>query len=148
MPIGKLLSSSRYATLSTVDQSGDPWAAPVWFVHDDQNIYWWSPTDTVHSKNISLNGKVYITIFNSGASEGDGSGLYIRASADLVEDWDVDKIIDLYNTSTEIFKLDRKNCTGNAPTRLYKATPQKIWVNKGEEIDGFYSDFRETITPV
>ena len=113
----KILATIRYATISSVDENGKPWAAPVWYVFDeDHNIYWWSPTEAQHSKNIADNPDVYITVFDSTAPEGDGFGLYMRAEANEVDDSDLDLAIDLYNRSTKLFKLNRNNCTGNVLT--------------------------------
>lgn len=137
-----LLQAIRYATISTIDKDGEPWAAPVWYVFDYNNIYWWSPIDSQHSKNIAHSSNIYITIFDSTAPEGDGFGLYIRAEAEILTDDELDSAIDLYNQSTKIFKLDQENCTGNAPTRMYKAIVTQRWVSDGVEQDGFYIDKR------
>lgn len=141
--VKKILEQIRYATISSVDNDGKPWAAPVWYVFDKhQNIYWWSPVESQHSKNIANNPNVYITVFDSTVSEGEGFGLYMRANASVVSDDGLDSAIDLYNQSTKVFKLDRENCTGNAPTRVYKSTIDRRWVNDGVEQDGFYIDKR------
>ena len=144
--VQSIVKRVRYATISTVDESGSPWAAPVWYVYDNQNnIYWWSPVDSQHSRNIMLNDRVYITIFDSSAPEGDGVGLYIRANASKVPDDELDSVIEIYNAATTKFKLDLSNTTGNAPTRLYKAVPITIQINDGVESDGFYKDIRKDI---
>lgn len=141
-----ILASTRYATISTVGEDGQPWAAPVWYVSDDRlNIYWWSPTESQHSKNISANPKVYITIFDSTIPEGEGLGLYIRGHASTVDENELDEIISLYNSSTEKFKMSHDNCSTDAPTRLYKLIPYEMWINSGLERDGFYIDTREKI---
>jgi len=140
-----LLQTVRYATISTVNKDGEPWAAPVWYVFDNNNIYWWSPIDSQHSKNIANSSNIYVTVFDSTAPEGDGFGLYMRAEAGVVADDELDSAIDLYNQSTKIFKLNRENCTGNAPTRMYKATVSRRWVNDGIEKNGFYVDRRTQI---
>lgn len=140
-----LFQSIRYATISTIDSAGRPWAAPVWYVSDDDTVYWWSPVDSQHSKNIAHNPDVYITIFDSTLPEGDGFGLYLRAGANEVSEDELDSAMDLYNRSTKIFKLNRENCTGDAPTRMYKAVIQQRWVNDGVERDGFYIDQRNQL---
>lgn len=141
-----IIDKVRYATISTVDGVGSPWAAPVWYVYDNQsNIYWWSPVDSRHSRNITLNGQVYITIFDSSASEGDGVGLYIRADASQVTSNELDSVIEMYNAATTKFKLDLSNTTGDAPTRLYKAVPITVQINDGVESGGFYRDIRRDL---
>jgi uncharacterized protein YhbP (UPF0306 family) len=144
--VNEILSGTRYATISTVDKNGKAWAAPVWYTFDDQHtLYWWSSQDSQHSQNIYRNNEIYITIFNSRASEGEGVGLYIRASAKEVPNGELDKAIEIYNESTAQFKLSRENTTGNAPTRLYQAIVVTLQINDGEEINGFYRDIRRDV---
>lgn len=145
--IEKILSSTRYATVSTVDEKGSPWAAPVWYVDDESNnIYWWSPKDSQHSKNIASNPEVYITIFDSTLPEGKGIGLYIRARATQLSDKDeVQKAVKLYNATTEIFKLNLENSLGEAPTRIYKATPSNMWLNADSQLNGYFVDTRKEL---
>ena len=142
----KILSEHRYLTVSTVDNEGNPWASPVWYVTDENdNYYWWSPVTSQHSRNIENNPSVYITIFNPQLPEGEGLGLYIKATACKLPDNELDKIIELYNSTTKKFKMTRENCSGEAPTRLYKAIPSETWYNDGIETDGYYTDVRQAI---
>ena len=144
--VGEILATVRYVNVSTVDEKGQPWSAPVWYVFDQElNIYWWSSVHSQHSKNISQNSAVYLTIFDSTLPEGDGLGVYMRAKADEVPMRDLEKAMRLFNASTAAFKLDHLNCTAAAPTRMYKATPEQIWMNDGETKNGFYQDFRTEI---
>lgn len=142
----QIFASNRYLTLSTVDKHGKPWAAPVWYVGDNEgNLYWWSPVNSQHSQNLIENPNVYITIFDSQLPEGDGLGLYIQATASELPEEELDKVIELYNSTTEKFKITRENCSGAAPTRLYKATPSAVWYNDGLERENFYVDIRKQI---
>jgi uncharacterized protein YhbP (UPF0306 family) len=142
----EILSSNRYLTVSTVDENGNPWAAPVWYVCDDDgSFYWWSPIASQHSKNIANNSNVYITIFNSQLPEGDGLGLYFQATASELPEGELDRVIELYNSTTKKFTMSRENCSGSAPTRLYKATPSKTWYNDGLERESFYTDVRKEL---
>lgn len=142
----KIFNSNRYLTLSTVDSVGKPWAAPVWYVRDGEgNLYWWSPIASQHSQNIVINPDVYITVFDSRSPEGDGLGLYIQAFAAELPESELDKVVELYNSTTEKFKMTRENCSGEAPTRLYKAVPSKVWHNDGLEHDSYYADVRQEI---
>lgn len=141
-----ILASNRYLTVSTVDESGSPWAAPVWYVCDNEgNFYWWSPIASQHSSNIANNPNVYITIFNTQLPEGDGLGLYIQATATELPEDELDNVIELYNSTTEKFKMSRENCRGEAPTRFYKAIPSKVWCNDGLERKGYYIDVRREL---
>lgn len=142
----QIFNSNRYLTVSTVDSAGKPWAAPVWYVRDAAgNLYWWSPIASQHSQNIAINPEVYITIFDSRSPEGDGVGLYIQATAAELPVTEFDTVIELYNSTTEKFKMTRGNCSGGAPTRLYKAVPSKVWHNDGLERDSYYADVRKEL---
>lgn len=141
--VKEIFSNIRYATISTADESGNAWAAPVWYVTDDgHNLYWWSSLNSQHSKNIERDSGVYITIFDSTAPEGSGVGLYIRAKVREVQGDKLNEITRLYNSSTTQFKLSPHNTTGKAPTRLYQAIPESIQINDSLETDGFYYDVR------
>lgn len=59
------LVSTIYATVSTVTADGQPWATPVHFAHDENNIYWLSNENAIHSMNIDRDSRVFITIFDS-----------------------------------------------------------------------------------
>lgn len=144
--VKQILQNVRYATVSTVDSSVLPWAAPVWYVFDDNmNIYWWSPINSVHSQNIYNHHEVFITIFDSSLPEGKGIGIYMKADASEVPAEDLEKVIRLYNTTTEIYKLEMSNCCGDAPTRVYMAIPKQLWLNDGETRNGFWVDIRKEI---
>ncbi|MCU0667354.1 MAG: pyridoxamine 5'-phosphate oxidase family protein [Patescibacteria group bacterium] len=144
--VKQILQNVRYATISTVDDSPLPWAAPVWYVFDNAlNIYWWSPVESIHSQNILNNGNIYITIFDSTLPEGKGIGVYMKADATKLPAEETEDVIKIYNASTTIYKLNMNNCSGDAPTRLYKATPKQLWINDGETQNGFWVDIRKEI---
>ena len=142
----KILQSIRYATVATVDQNDNPWSAPVWYVFKDGKLYWWSSKSSQHQRNIERNSKAFITIFDSTAPEGEGLGLYIKATVNSVAEEILDTIIELYNSSTMVFKLDRENTTGTAPTRLYEAVAVETWLNDGKTENGFWEDIRVPIS--
>lgn len=144
----QILDSNRYATIATVDGNGLPWAAPVWYVVDEyKNIYWWSPVASRHSLNIKNNSQCYITIFDSTLPEGEGIGLYMRSIATELDNVDeINEVIGLYNSTTNIFNLELDNCFGEAPTRLYRAVPSSIWINGDSEINGQYVDIRKELS--
>ncbi len=60
-----ILANNSYCTVSTVTSDGAPWATPVHFAYDLQNIYWLSHDDTIHSLNIAQDSRVFITVFDS-----------------------------------------------------------------------------------
>ena len=144
--VREIIESMRYLTVSTTDESGNAMAAPVWFTFDDKlNFYWWSPINSKHSINIARDHRGYVTIFDSNAPEGDGLGVYAQCDIRVVDDSELNEVIESYNNTTSIFKLSIENCSGKAPTRIYKATPSKIWLNDGEVKNGFWEDFRTEV---
>ena len=141
----KILNQNRYMTISTVDEYGMPWAAPVWYISDSNKLFWWSPKVSQHQQNITHDPNVFITIFDSTASEGDGLGLYMKGTVSEVVDNELDNIIALYNKSTALFKLDHNNCGGASTTRLYEFIPTKSWINDGVEENGYWHDIRKVL---
>ncbi|MEK7509439.1 MAG: pyridoxamine 5'-phosphate oxidase family protein [Patescibacteria group bacterium] len=143
----EIISKSLYMVVATVSENGEPWNAPVFFAHDKHfNFYWGSYKGTQHSLNIVRTGKVYLVLFDSTVQPGSGEGVYIQAVAQEVADeseirtahkllWD--RHIVPYWKIEQFF--------GDAPIRIYKASPEKVWMNGEGRIDGHYVDIREEI---
>mgnify|MGYP002359198185 CR=1 FL=1 len=130
--LNNLLNSQLYLNLSTVSGGGEPWRTPLFFVFNktENCFYWWSPENSQHSKNIKANPKCFITIFDSHDKEGEGSGIYFTAEAEelkLTEN--IQEATELYNKKAKTFKLSLSDCTGDAPTRIYRARMIKSWHN-------------------
>ncbi len=141
-----ILDSIAYITIATVNESGEPWNTPVAAYHfdNDYTFYWASWTDNQHSQNIRNNGKAFIVVYDSTPAKGQPSqGVYIQAEAsELVDEHEAMKAAlvfgdDPYNPS------DGKEYLGGKPRRLYRAVPQKIWLNDDSEVDGNFIDIRK-----
>lgn len=64
--LNKYLEEQSLMSLATVDAEGHPWAASVYFVHDDDfNFYFMSSSDSLHCQNIRVNPNVSFTIADS-----------------------------------------------------------------------------------
>jgi uncharacterized protein YhbP (UPF0306 family) len=63
--VKKYLEDNIYLTLATICKNGQPWSSTMFFVYDENFVYWWLPKQAVHSQNI-LSGKsnAFITIFD------------------------------------------------------------------------------------
>lgn len=140
-----VLDNIRYVTVATVTESGEPWNTPVaaFRFNNDYNFYWASWRDNQHSKNIRETGKAFIVVYDSTPSDNEpSSGVYI--AADVVELNDEQEVMeaakvfgdDPYNPSDGKEYLDTK------PRRIYKAVPQKFWLNSDSEVDGNFVDVR------
>jgi uncharacterized protein YhbP (UPF0306 family) len=141
-----ILSRTEYATIATVDENGSPWNAPVYVAYDDHfNFYWGSYKESQHSKNIRNNPKVFLVIYNSTARPGTGEGIYVKATCgELTGPQDIafaHKLIQKRRYPIPYWKLEQFQ-TSNAPIKLYRAAPQKIWTNGDTKIDGTYIDVR------
>jgi general stress protein 26 len=140
-----ILDSINYITIATVGDDGQPWNTPVavFRFSNDYTFYWASWQSNQHSKNIRANGKAFIVIYDSTpAVNNPSSGVYILAAAtELTDEQEVMQAAlvfkdDPYNPS------DGKQYLGDKPRRVYKAVPQRIWMNGDSEIDGNFIDVR------
>lgn len=141
----QILSSNRYCTLSTVNSDGTPHGSPLFYVNDAEFIYWWSQIDSQHSQNILHSNKVYITIFDSQASEEEAKGLYIQSTAGEVPIHKSEEVLKLYNAKAESFNLSKEDVINDSPSRLYQAAINKIWTNSSGDQNGHYIDVREEL---
>ena len=141
-----ILDSIKYATIATVSNDGQPWNTPVAVFHfdDDYTFYWASWKDNQHSQNIRANGKAFVVVYDSTPADGKPSaGVYIQTEAfELTDEPEVMQAAqvfkdDLYNPS------DGKEYLADKPRRIYKAVPQKIWMNEDDQINGNFVDVRK-----
>ena len=139
-----VLDRINYATLATVGTDGQPWNTPVYCAYDqDYNIYWGSHIGSQHSQNIRANGKAFIVVYDSTVAPGLGSGVYIQAECIELNDPDeataAHKLIQDRRPSP-YWKLEEVQ--SDRPVHLFKAAPQKIWMNGEGSKDGQYIDIR------
>lgn len=140
-----ILRESLYLNLATVCDDGSPWNTPLFYVYDGDKLYWWSPKNAKHSHNIVRDSRAFITVYDSGAFEGDGLGVYLQGLAKEVDTNDIEAVLGIYRQKAHIFKLTKDDCTGDAPTRLYQFAVQKAWRNGETEENGMYIDRREDV---
>lgn len=85
-PTQDILKNNTYAVLSTTCADGAPWGTPVHFAFDEQNIYWISADQALHSQNIMQQPKVFLTIYDSRQAGADErAALYIATTAKTLE---------------------------------------------------------------
>lgn len=140
-----ILRENLYLNLATVGEDGGPWNTPLFYVYDGEKLYWWSPKNAIHSRNIERDARAFVTVYDSEAFEGEGLGVYLQGFAREVETDDVEKVVAFYRQKAHIFKLSKDDCTGNAPTRVYQFTIQKAWMNGEAEENGMYVDMRKEV---
>jgi hypothetical protein len=138
----EILKQIQYATLATVTPDGKPWNSPVKHEIDTNlNIYWFSDKENQHSKNVRDNGQVFIVIYDSTVPEGDGEGVYFQAI--VTELTDPEEISYARRIKKGEGNDSPNEFMGEAIRRVYKAEPQKAWMNDAEIRDGkFIRDYK------
>lgn len=143
----RIIEKILYITIATVSKDGRPWNSPVYCAFDENyNLYWASWRENRHSKNIRENNNVFIVIYDSTVQEGTGEGVYIQAKAYELTDEEEIKLALRYLDGRVGKKKDPKTRLAefqrDKPRRIYKAVPEKIWINGEEDINGDYIDVR------
>lgn len=77
-------SSKPVGALATLNKDGTPWNTTLHFAFDDEYIYWLSPQDTVHSRNIERDDRVSIVVWSPDELP-NVKGVYIQSHAELLE---------------------------------------------------------------
>jgi nitroimidazol reductase NimA-like FMN-containing flavoprotein (pyridoxamine 5'-phosphate oxidase superfamily) len=120
-----ILDDGRYMTLATADESGRPWASPVWYAPAGyRELFWVSLPDATHSRNIAVRPEVAIVVFDSRVVPGTGQGVYMSAVAGEVAEDEVDRGIAVFDERSQEQGMGgwgRERVVGDAPHRLYRA---------------------------
>ena len=132
--VRKLIKTAKHVALATVNADGSPHNSPVFAAFDDGlQLVWASSPEARHSKNIARSGQVFVVVFDA---LGDGGGLYVQARAAEVSPDDMPQALETFNVARERL-LREKLAPGYfmraAPQRLYRAVPEKLWVNFSEK---------------
>ncbi len=144
----EIIEQIRYITIASVTEDGMPWNSPVFAAYDkDYNFYFSTHTDSQKAKNIKNNPNVFIAIYDSTVPPGTGEGVYIQATVQQINGLDEIKRLyhDILMPRHDNHFWDIAALSGDGPIRLYKATPQKAWMNDDGEKDGHYIDIRTEI---
>ena len=147
----RTIQKIQYITIATVcaGVDGHPWNSPVYSAFDsDYNFFWVSDRKSQHSKNIENNSCVFLAIYDSTIPEGTGAGhgVYIRAQAEEMSDPDrVSRAHQLVASRVGKTLRPPRDFLGDAPRRIYRAAPEKMWVNDVVEREGFLIDIRVEI---
>ena len=132
----EILNKILYITIASVSQENKPWNTPVYSAFDSElNFYWFSDKNSQHSQNVRASKEAFLVIYDSTAPEGTGEGVYIQVSVEELND--ETKVLHALKVMDErVGKAKERNFadySGNAVLHVYKATPQKIWMNDVEE---------------
>ena len=121
------ITQNIYLTLSTTDKETS-WAAPLFYCTDSENnFYYISQMDSLHTQHILKNPKVAFAIFDSHAPEGKGNGIQASGVVKLLEtDVEIHNALKYYRTT--FIDCKPEDFTGNKPYRLFRITPDKFYV--------------------
>lgn len=145
----EIISKIIYITIATADAQGQPWNSPVYSAFDENyNFYWNSWKESQHSRNVEVNPNIFLVIYDSTLAEGSGAhtGVYIQAKAHMLTDKkEVKRANELLvkRKSKPSSKLRGVHeFLGDYPRRVYKAVPERVWLNEVGDINGNYIDKR------
>jgi hypothetical protein len=128
----ELVDANVYMTLATTDADGVPWASPVWFAARGLDQFVWaSKPGARHSLNIAANQRISLVIFDSTKAEGEGSALYVSATAALVDDTDFEDALAVYNARSVtrgLAQWDASRLQQGSRHRLYRADALELFV--------------------
>ncbi len=116
----KILQNIKYMTLATICADGSPWNTPLAPTPSKDLIFrWGSNEDSIHSQNVRNEKRVFVVIYDSTAPEGAGEGVYMKGFAEELDEYE-------------------------GTLKMYRFTPQKIWINGEEKNDdgSFKKDIR------
>ena len=127
-----LVTENSYLTLATASADGTPWASPVWFAARGlEEFIWASKPGARHSLNIAANPRVSLVIFDSSKAEGQGSALYVSATAGLVDEAGFEDALARYNArsvDSGLGEWDASRVREGAKHRLYRANTLEAFV--------------------
>jgi hypothetical protein len=127
-----IIDSNLYMTLATADESGLPWASPVWYAAEGYTeFYWVSSPGAQHSRNLAVRPEVGIVIFDSRAPVGIAQAVYVSTTAEELTDADLDRGIGVFSRASAAGgagEWGSEEVRPPAPYRLYRATAFEHWV--------------------
>ena len=147
----EVIGNTPYITIATASKDGMPWNTPVFSAFDAQyNFFWASDRNAQHSKNIEENRNVFLAIYDSTRPPGTnrGRGISIQAKVFiLTEEKDIEEALHILSKrqGEEPREGRAHEFLGNYPRRIYKAVPEKVWVNEHGDVDGNFIDIRVEI---
>ena len=121
-----IIDGNMYMVLATADETGRPWASPVYFANSGYSEFFWvSSPQATHSRNIAVRPQLGIVVFNSQAPIGTGQGVYMAAEAQEISGPELERGIDLFSRRSLAHggvAWTPDDVRGRAPIRLYRAT--------------------------
>jgi len=121
----KIVDDNLYMVIATGDETGRPWASPVYFANSGYaEFFWVSSPEARHSRNIVVRPQVSIVIFDSQSPIGTGQGLYMVAVAEEATRTELERGIDVFSRRSLAHggpAWTPDDVSGAAEIRLYRA---------------------------
>ena len=127
-----VIDANLYMTIATADETGSPWASPVYFAHAAyREFIWVSKPGARHSQNIAARPHVGIAVFDSHAPISTGGGVYVEAAAEQLFGDDRLPALEVFSARSiedggGPFGLEE--IEPPAGLRIYRATASEHWV--------------------
>jgi nitroimidazol reductase NimA-like FMN-containing flavoprotein (pyridoxamine 5'-phosphate oxidase superfamily) len=148
----RVIDANSYMTLGTADETGRPWATPVWFASEDyRNFLWVSSPEARHSRNLASRPDVAIAIYDSTAAQGTQEAVYMSARAKELTGGELERGVELFDRISQR-DIDRawelSDMQPPSVIRLYRATAEEHYVLiRGRDPErGTGVDRREPVT--
>jgi uncharacterized protein YhbP (UPF0306 family) len=121
-----IIDDNLYMTLATADETGRPWASPVYFAFEEyREFIWVSRPESRHSRNLAVRPELGIAIFDSRVPINTGHGVYLTATAEEVTGADADRAIATFSRRSRLHGGEEWTLDDVSPPaefRLYRAT--------------------------
>jgi uncharacterized protein YhbP (UPF0306 family) len=128
----QIVDSNLYMTLATADESGRPWASPVYYAADGYtDFYWVSGPESTHSRNLSVRPELAIVIFDSSVPIDTGKAVYLEAAAGRVEGEAAERGIEVFSLRSQEHgggPFTMADVEPPAHLRLYRASASRQYV--------------------
>jgi uncharacterized protein YhbP (UPF0306 family) len=129
----KIVDKNLYMAVATADQSGQPWASPVFYAHSGyRDFFWVSEPDATHSRNLRERREVGGVIFDSKAKLGNNDqGVYVLGVARELPAHETTEGIQIYSQrSVELggHRWTVEDVRDPSGHRLYQATAEALYV--------------------
>ena len=121
-----IIDANLYMTLATADESGRPWASPVYFaVEDYREFIWVSRPESRHSRTLAVRPELGSAIFDSRVPINTGQGVYVSAVAQELTGPDAERAIEIFSGRSQAHGGEAwtlADVRAPAEFRLYGAT--------------------------
>lgn len=127
--IETFLEASRHAIASVLDSKGTPRSSPVWFLYQDDQIYFSISIESAKYRHLCRDPRIALCI---DAGHPDARAVTINGTAKLITDAETDhaeiewKIMRRYHESDEEARRTQSMFAEQGPSALVVVSPEKI----------------------